>query len=103
MSNLPFESKLHEKLALIQIQEHLDKNKLNPEYQSAYQTGHSCETAVCRVVNDVQKMVAGGQMVTLAQLDISAAFDTVDHTTLLDLLCQKFRISGEVMAWLYHT
>ena len=100
VSNLPFVSKLHEKLALIQIQAHLDKNRLNPDYQSAHQSGHSCETAVCRVVNDMQKMVAGGQMVLLAQLDMSAAFDTVDHTTLMDLLCQKFGISGKVMTWL---
>ena len=100
VSNLPFISKIHEKLALIQIQEHLDKNNLNPEFQSAYQSGHSCETAVCRVVNDMQKMVAGGQMVILAQLDMSAAFDTVDHTTLLDFLCQKFGITGKVLAWL---
>ena len=100
VSNLPFFSKLHEKAALFQIQSHLDKNNLNPEYQSAYQSGHSCETAVCRVVNDMQKMLADGKMVLLAQLDMSAAFDTVDHATLLDLLCQKFGICGTVLSWL---
>ena len=100
VSNLPFFSKLHEKAALLQIQNHIDKNKLNPEFQSAYQSGHSCETAVCRVVNDMQKMVANGQMVVLAQLDMSAAFDTVDHKTLLDLLCLKFGITGKVLSWL---
>ena len=100
VSNLPFLSKLLEKSALLQIQTHLNQNGLCPDFQSAYQTGHSCETAVCRVVNDMQKMVANGKMVVLAQLDMSAAFDTVDHKTLLNLLCHKFCISGHVLSWL---
>ena len=100
VSNLPFLSKLIEKAALLQIQEHLDEHNLNPKSQSAYQKGHSCETALCKVVGDIQEMLADGKMVMLAILDMSAAFDTVDHDTLLGLLCQKYKINGHVLNWL---
>ena len=100
VSNLPFLSKLIEKAALFQIQEHLDRNNINPKSQSAYQKGHSCETALCKVVGDIQEMLADGKMVMLAILDMSAAFDTVDHDTLLGLLCHRYKINGKVLAWL---
>ena len=94
VSSLPFLSKIIEKAALKQISKYLEENALVPDNQSAYLRDHSCETALCKVSNDIQKMLHEKKMVILLQLDLSAAFDTVDHVLLLKLLEHKFGISG---------
>ena len=58
---------------------------------------HSCETALCKVTNDIQKMLHDRKVVALVQLDLSAAFDTVDHTVLIHLLENKFGIHGSAL------
>ena len=68
--------------------------------QSAYRLGHSTETALLRVVNDLLSSADNGDAVILALLVQSAAFDTVDHAILLDRLEARFRISGSALAWL---
>ena len=83
VSNITFLSKLFEKCASKQFEEYLLKNKLYPDYQSAYRKGHSCETALFKVVNDKQRDIAKNNMVALVLLDLSSAFDTIDHTRLL--------------------
>ena len=100
VSSLPFLSKVIEKAALMQLSEYLDENMLVPVNQSAYLRNHSCETALCKVVNDVQKMINEKKVVLLVQLDLSAAFDTVDHAVLIHLLENKFGISGKALMFL---
>ena len=68
--------------------------------QSAYLSNHSCETALCKVKNDIQKMVSDGKVVVLVQLDLSAAFDTVDHAALIQLLKINFGIKGTALKFL---
>ena len=100
LSNLPFLSKLIEKCANSQIQTYLQNNKLYPKYQSAYRKGHSCETALIKVVNDVQKEISSRKMVAMVLLDLSSAFDTIDHHVLLQKLQNNFGITGSVLNWL---
>ena len=76
---------------------YLNQNDLVPAYQSAYMKNHSCETALCKVVNDIQKMLHNRKVVALVQLDLSAAFDTVDHAILIQLLERKFGIKGSAL------
>ncbi len=61
-------------------------NGLHQPMQSAYRPGHSSETALVRVTNDLLSALDRRQAIILALLDISAAFDTVDHEVLLNRL-----------------
>ena len=94
VSSLPFLSKVIEKVALSQFSDYLNENSLIPPDQSAYLPGHSCETALCKVVSDIQRMLSERKAVILVQLDLSAAFDTIDHAALILLLEQRFGVKG---------
>jgi hypothetical protein len=48
-------------------------------YQSAYKVGHSTETALLCVKSDIENVLAMGLPTALVMLDLSAAFDTIDH------------------------
>ena len=75
-------------------------NDLNESLQSAYKKHHSCETALLRVQNDILKSTDDKQCVVLLLLDLSAAFDTVDHKILLHRLRSRFGIKGKALSWL---
>ena len=73
---------------------------LLPRNQSAYLQNHSCETALLKVVNDIQRILCEKKVVLMVQLDLSAAFDTVDHAVLIQLLQSKFGICGTALNFL---
>ncbi len=56
------------------------------KFQSAYREGHSTETVLLRVQNDILMELEKGKVVMLVLLDLSAAFDTIDHEILLKRL-----------------
>lgn len=85
ISNLSFLSKLVEKVISTRLFEHMKTNGLLEKMQSAYKVGHSTETAILRIQNDLLCSVDKGCGVYLILLDLSAAFDTVDHSLLLSL------------------
>ena len=97
VSNLSFISKLIEKVVALRILEHMKDNNLLDQMQSAYRSGHSTETALLRVHNDIVISVDQGRGVALILLDLSAAFDTVDHTILLDFLRDFLGLDGPVL------
>jgi len=70
-----------------------------PTTQSAYHRFHSTETAVTKLYNDLLVAADGGQMSALCLLDVTAAFDTVVHTLLLDRLARQFRLRENVLEW----
>ena len=70
-------------------------------WQSAYRRFHSTESAVIKVFNDLLMAVDRGQMSILCLLDLSAAFDTVDHDDLLlQRLERQFGLCGRVLQWI---
>ena len=69
--------------------------------QSAYRTGHSTETALLKIINDLLSALDNGQVSLLSLLDLSAAFDTIDHSTLLNRLQHTFGISSHALAWFH--
>jgi hypothetical protein len=83
-----------------QISNYLEQSNLMPTLQSAYRQGHSTETALLKVVSDVSDAMDRGKLTLLGMLDISAAFDTVDHDILLKRLEIVFGLSGTVASWI---
>ena len=74
------------------------KNGLHECLQSAYKQLHSTETALLRVQNDLLMGVDANGGAILVLLDLSAAFDTIDH----DILCMRLQNLGvidEALAW----
>ena len=83
ISNLTFLGKLVERVVLRQLNAHLDKHNLNIPNQSAYRKNHSTETILIKVINDLLMASDKNTANILMLLDLSAAFDTVDHNILL--------------------
>ena len=82
VANQSFISKIIEKAIATQIHAHLINNDIVDNFQSAYKAGHSCETALLRVYNDIVTTIGRGNGAMLVLLDLSAAFDTIDHDNL---------------------
>ena len=103
ISNLCTFSKILEKLVLSRLQPHVChvvKSANYCKFQSAYRKGHSTETAILRVVNDIQRAAGNGQCTARLALDISSAFDAVDHSTLTDRARTAFGIHDVALDWL---
>ena len=100
MSNLSFLSKVVEKVVDGRLSEHIKRHRLLPVRQSAYRPFHSTETAVISIHNDMIGVVDQGDIGALVLLDLSAAFDTVDHSILMDVLRRQFGIDGSALSWM---
>jgi hypothetical protein len=99
ISNLSVASKLLERLVARQLMDYLRSNDLLPSCQSAYRPFHSTETTVLRVLSDILKAVDSADVAALVLLDLSAAFDTVDHDILLCRLKTSYGINGTAIQW----
>ena len=82
-----------------QVYNHATVNELFPGLQSAYRKSHSTETALVKIVNDILLNMNRQHVSLLVLLDLSAAFDTVDHTILLRRLKTSFGVIGNVFNW----
>ena len=98
VSNLPFLSKVLEKVVAVQLNKYLSSNGLLEPCQSAYRQYHSTETALVKVNNDICMALDSGKCVLLALLDLSAAFDTIDHDILISRL-SKLGITDIPLNW----
>ena len=99
VSNLPFISKILERVVLIQCQTHLHENELLEMNQSAYRKNHSTETAVLSVLDELLSNIDKKLVSIVALLDLSAAFDTIDQDILLSRLKHSFGFHGKVLDW----
>ena len=99
ISNLSVVSKLLERLVAKQLVSYLKDNDLLPDLQSAYRSNHSTETAVLKVLADILLALDSGDLAALVLLDLSAAFDSVDHDTLLQRLRTSYGLGGVVIDW----
>ena len=83
----------------MRLNHHLEDVRLYV-FQSAYKKGDSTETALTRIHNDILSAINDGECVILVLLDLSAAFDTVDHHILITRLKHRFGITGKALGWI---
>ena len=99
VSNLAFISKLVETVVAKQLQHYLNCNNLFLVFQSAYRQNHSTETALLKVMNDILLNMNNQCVTLLILLDLSDAFDTVNHDTMQRRLEYSFGIQGKALSW----
>ncbi len=99
ISNLPFLAKILERVVALQLHNHLIVNNLFEPLQSGFRKFHSTETALVKVTNDLLMASDSGSLSILILLDLSAAFDTVNHIRLLNRLENVFGVSKTVLTW----
>ena len=99
VSQIPFIAKVVEKCACNLLHEHCQANNLYPKMQSAYRSNHSTETALLTVHNDLLRALDERHEVVIVLLDLSAAFDTIDHTIFLNRLESYYGLSKSALSW----
>ena len=99
ISNLPFISKVTEKAVLEQFVTYANDNHLFPSYQSAYRKFFSTETALLKIMNDCLSAMEEQQVTAFVGIDLSSAFDTVDHSILLEVLKAKYGVDSSALQW----
>ena len=82
VSNILFLSKVIECVVAQLLYSYFTRNGLHDNLQSAYKTGASTETAILRIKTDIKTVLDDGDVVLLVLLDLSAAFDIIDHNLL---------------------
>ena len=100
VSNLSFLSKVIEKVIASRIISHIENNAIIDQFQSAYKCGHSTETALLRVYSDIVTTIGKGNGSFLVLLDLSTAFDTIDHSNLFDILEKYVGITGDALQFI---
>ncbi len=99
ISNLPFIGKIIEKVVFNQLNNYLNSNGYLDNFQSGFRVHHSTETALIKIINDIRFHSDSGKISVLVLLDLSAAFDTVDHNILLERLENWVGLSGMALKW----
>jgi hypothetical protein len=98
VSNLTFLSKVIERVVSRRLTKHLTEEGIWDPQQFAYRPHHSCETAMVLLLDKVYTTMDNQQVTLLMLLDLSAAFDMVDHKLLLDILSSS-GITGTALSW----
>ena len=99
VSNLSFLSKLVERVVLSRLQRHMNSINYNCNTQFGYKKYHGTETLLLKLVNDLLVGLDSKSGVVLVLIDLSAAFDTVDHNKLLNILAKQLNIQGTALKW----
>ena len=100
ISNLNTISKVMKRLVMLRFRPHLLSSGNLNTLKLAYRVGHSTETAVLSMLDSFYSAVDDKKLNNLISLDISAAFDTISHDTLLNQLETEFGVEGIALSWL---
>ena len=82
-----------------QLNTHINSSNTSNQYQSSYRKFHSTETALLKIHSDILPSMDGGKVTALTLLDLSDAFDIIDHTILLSRLDDWFGVTGKALNW----
>ena len=96
VTNLPFLSKLVERVVQIRLNKHMSNNNL-VDHNFAYRKAHSTELLLLKVINDLYSSFDHNMPSMLVLLDLSAAFDTVDHDKLINILDKQIGVEGPAL------
>ncbi|KAJ1112958.1 hypothetical protein NDU88_001218 [Pleurodeles waltl] len=99
ISLLPFPAKVIEKIVNAQLTTALETNDSLDPTQFGFRANHSTETALIAATDDIRSLTDKGETVALILLDLSAAFDTVCHRTLIHRLSNA-GIRGKALEWI---
>ena len=99
VSNQCFIFKILEKFDLSQVSSYINSHNPFNTCQSAHHPGHSTETALLKVVDDLFHSLSKGNISVLALLDFSSAFDAIDHPILVHRLHTDFGFIATVLQW----
>jgi hypothetical protein len=100
ISHLSFLSKLTERIVKTRLTNHLSSNALLNSFQSAYTKFHSTESTLLAVNDHIINAIGEQKVTALCLLDLSAAFDTIDHSILIERLTSWFGLNGAVLSWI---
>ena len=100
VSNLSYISKLVECVMAAQLVTHIEGHGMMEAHQSAYRSSHSTETALLKAKTNIIQVLDNQEVACLILLDLSVAFDTIDHDILLNRLKSRFAVTGVVLKWL---
>ena len=82
-----------------QLNTHINSSNTSNQYQSAYKKFHSTETALLKILSYFLASIDAGRVTALTLLDLSAAFDTIDHTILLIRFDDWFGVTVKALNW----
>ena len=99
VSNLLYISKIIERVVDKRLHEHMVKNGLLSDKNYGYEKSHSTEHLLLKVVNELYESFDKNTPAVLVLLDLSAAFDTVDHNKLLEILEKDIGVVGVALKW----
>jgi len=100
ISHLSFLSKLVERAVKARLCDHLSANHLFNSFQSAYTKFHSTESTLLAIHDYIIKSMSNQKVTALCLLDLSAAFDTIDHSILYHRLSTWFGLHDLTLSWI---
>ena len=98
MTDIVFVSKLAEAAVYEQVEEHFTRNKLWHPNHHGFKANHSTATAINQIYDFWIRSAEDTELTAALLLDLSAAFDVVDHQILLDKL-ELYNFSPEAISW----
>ena len=98
-ANIAFVGRVLEKVAVRRLLDHLTLNGLHEEYQSAYKMLHNTETSLLRVQHDISSEFDKNRAMLVVMLDLSSAFNTIDHEHLLTVLHDEYGVRETALSW----
>ena len=97
VSNLAYLGKLAKRFVSQQLMRYAELMEMMEPFQSAYRQGYSTETALLQVKTDILDAIDRKEVTCLVMLDLSAAFDTINHKLLINCLKYCFGITDTIL------